>query len=430
MPRLFGSAKAYLSAPLEVEKAFFWIPFLLFGLVVTSRSVGSPAIDWMNIYRATDFADWGDLWQFLVELRTGISPIWAALEIVDSWFPDTSISVALYRSAMVGSYILAMLLFCRGRLLFFLTFITSVIFLWATVVIHKPNPQVVDIYLPFFILLSLYCLRAIRRYASRPRMQLWLCFMSGLLLSIAELTRPFVLLILPFFLFAVYHWLKEFGGRHFVVLIVPLLLLSGTWHTKLLVMHGQILSSNHGGYNLKRGWAGHVQSSPRLESEESHEIGIRGRWTNLNTEVHQRNSQRLGKATLAAMIRSPMASIQHGFHRLAHFLRPQTSLLGRHPDHFVLGPYAPAVWLTSGVLFLNFFAFLAYFIRRKPDWKLLGDPSHLLMFFAVFNLLVVALGEAGEEARLLVSVLPFLAALPGFSDRAERSGGSSMGDLP
>jgi hypothetical protein len=70
----------------------------------------------------------------------------------------------------------------------------------------------------------------------------------------AELSRPFVILILPVWLVGGYQVLRGLPWRYHAAFVVPIVIISGVWHINLLVEHGQITATNHSGYNLSRAW--------------------------------------------------------------------------------------------------------------------------------------------------------------------------------
>ena len=137
-------------------------------------------------------------------------------------------------------------------------------------------------------------------------------------------------------------------------------------------------------------------------------------WPNLNTEEEYVASQMLQRAVFAYMLANPREALQHGFRRVVRFARPQTSMDGGvAPPHPVLSVYtliAPAsfLFMMGNLLALGVYAMKA----RARCYLLLGSPENLLLLIAFFSLLVLSLGEAHEEARLVLSILPFLAAYP------------------
>jgi hypothetical protein len=71
------------------------------------------------------------------------------------------------------------------------------------------------------------------------------------------------------------------------------------------------------------------------------------------------------------------------------------------------------VWLTVGILLgaVLFWGREAFGRGNGIDWPASGGDI-IVTGFTLYCLLVLAIGEAGEEARLLISVLPMLAVCP------------------
>ena len=262
-------------------------------------------------------------------------------------------------------------------------------------------------------------------------------------MSVAELSRPYILMMLPLLILCTYQALKHLPRKYFVCFVLPILLLSGGWHAKLLILHnGQIIWSNHGGYNLQAGWMPVVKEYPPLLNEDdmndegnipgfagtapwptpsmtkgNPRLLADGRWANLNTVNHSRNSRVLAKHTIKHIIRHPMQSTAHMLRRTAVVLKPRTKMWEGEPEwkydpkHPILHVYRPSVWICSAFLILNA-VFLGIYILRTRNLRVLALPESPLLIVTCLSILFIAAGHPGEESRYIVSILPFFAALP------------------
>jgi len=391
------------------------LALLVIGAVLVRNSVAVPATTWMHMYTPGDFPTTRDLVTFLRELRVPIPPAISALEIISVQRTGSTdlVTTHLYRASLVGTYLLALWFSYPSIPRLVASFLASVIFLWATALIHPFNPQICDILLSFFIFLFLTLLRAVHAVPSgRSGTQLVLGFGAGFFLSMAELDRPFVFLLLPFILTGAYLSLRRCPRRVFVALLIPLGLLSGLWHVHLFTAHHQVLSTNYAGFNLYRAWP-QAPLGPTVRETHSHPSDDH-RWPNVNTEEQYATSQFLLRAVLAYVLANPRDALRHGMRRVLRFAKARTSMYGgTAPPRPVLSVYALAAPASFLFMFGNLLALGWYAIRariRAP--LLLASPQNLLLLITFFSLLALSLGEAKEEARLILSLLPFLAAYP------------------
>jgi hypothetical protein len=290
------------------------------------------------------------------------------------------------------------------------SFCASTVFLWATTLIHSLNPQSYDILFPLFVLAFLMLLRAAAAATAGDATRF--AAGSGFFLSMAELTRPFAFVLLPLLLAGAGIALRARPRRALVGLFTPIVLLSGVWHLHLLVAHDQVLATNYAGFNLRRAWP-MAPLPPTMWETHSHPADEQ-RWPDLNTEAEHVASLQLQRAVAAYVLANPGAALRHAGRKLARFARPQLSMYESKPaSHPVLSLYrliAPAsfLFMVANVALLAAYALIA----RRGMWLLLASTDNLLLLITGFTVLVLSLGEAKEEARLVLSVLPFLAAYP------------------
>jgi hypothetical protein len=132
-----------------------------------------------------------------------------------------------------------------------------------------------------------------------------------------------------------------------------------------------------------------------------------GRWPNLNTAEHDENSQMLQRAIIGYALSHPIESIAHAARRVLTLMGGPTSIYDHKPSHRELALYRPLV-AALALLLLAGYAVAA----GRRALRLLGEPDNILVVTAFLSLLILAVGDAQEEARFLISVLPFLAAVP------------------
>ncbi len=372
-----------------------------------------PSVNWCYAYRPSDFDSWAITVAFVQNLRIPI-PLPLALSEIASYNlfgSDILITRFAYRAALVFSFVLAIYLASPLRWKTAASFLLSFVFLWSTVLIHPGNPQLYDIFFPLFFLAYIVLLLRIVREPPSPafcKKTAMLCLAAGFALSMTEFMRPFVIFLLPLLVLGAWQSLRDRPLIYFLCLLMPVVLLSGTWHVHLFCRHGQITINNHSGYNLIRAWP--MVERPELTPESVDPAPRMQRWASANAPEHFENSQRLQRAVLCYIAENPVASFRHGLMLLGRFFAPQTDLCEKHPESALFLLYAPMVWATALWLAVNAFL-LGLPIVRHPLLTL-GRPENMLLLTTILSILIMALGEDGEQARFLISVLPLLAALP------------------
>lgn len=403
---------------LLIAVAALWV----LGSVLVSGSEGLAATSWMIIFRPSDFVTLEDLTRYLRELRTGIPPVLSALEILSHQLTGTTapVTVWLYRLALLGGYTAAIVLAARGPLWMWASFGLSLVFLWGTVLIHPGNAQVYDVLFPFFVLLFVLLLRTGAGARGEERLLLAASAGAGFFLSMAELTRPFVVLVLPVVL--VFAWAALGERRRRIAFLMPLLLLSGGWHLHLALAHGQLSWSNQSGFNLHRTWRPVFPDEPELVDEPDAPL-VEGRWKNLNTAAHTENDRRHRDLVLRQMLRHPLRSARYYGHRCLSLLSAPTDIYNDHPRHPVLPLYRVAA-AAAGLWFLIQGMRLAWALlwRRGRRRELLAAPQHALLVIGLATFFFSSLGGIKEEARFTIQLLPLYAALPVCSRYAVRQG--------
>ncbi len=387
--------------------------FCLAGAVLVRSSCGVDSLLWCNIYAVQDFDTFGKTADFVKNLRVPI-PIVLSLAEIGSFnlFGDTYlVTRTCYRIALVLSFALAIYLASSSTRKMLASVVFSLVFLWATVEIHPGNAQTYDIFLPFFSLLFIVCLKVglERSEPAKPTKTMAFCFTAaGFFLSMAELMRPFMIFILPILLFGTYLALRNRPKRYFLYFLAPLILFSGTWHLNMYVRHGQVAWSQHGGFNLMRAWP--MAPKPMLVRESNNQPLQPYRWANKNTQEHYENSRRLQEAVVQYMLAHPYDSLGHLYDQIGALLFGKTQLFTHKPESPLFWVYRPFVWIASVWLFYH--ATMLLIGLCHGHGYLFAMPENLLIVMTVCCIFIFAFGESGEQARFLLSLLPFLAAFP------------------
>jgi len=384
---------------------------------------GYPAITWMAAFDLSEFASWKGFLLFIRELKTGIPPLQSICELVVFNLTGSFyfFSHILYRFGLVFVYLAALYWRPRSPGSFLVALVTGTVFLWATVLLHCLMPMTYDIFFPALGFMYLFLQPVPTGNGVPPRWVQARSFLSGVMLSLLELTRPFVLFMLPVLLLGSLSAIRPFGRKCLLLHLLPVLVLSGGWHLKLYLLHErQIIWSNHTGFNLFRAWKDIGIETPPLLDESGNPVSQSDPKL-LNTIIHSRHNELLKESIKEGLLRNPAVTLRHAFGRLAAFLKPGLTMYRISPkQHPVLWVYAPLVWLSAGWLFWRFLCFLVGLgpalmgIHRHQGlfWEILGNRENQLIVLAVFSTVILAMGESGEEVRLLISVLPWMAAYP------------------
>jgi len=385
------------------------LAFALFGLWVTSASRGNPAIGWMLMFAPGDFAAPGTLWPFLASLQTAISPWLAVLEVLSQRYLGTAspITVGLYRFCLVGAYLIAMALAWPSMLRLAVAAALSVVFLWATVLIHPATPIVYDVVLPF-LLLGYFALLRIGAAAAARGAYLALAG-AGIALALADLTRPFMILFVPLLLAAAWFTLRS--RLRFLALILPVLLIAGSWHAQQWLSHGQLAWSNHAGFNLIRAWR--MVPYPPLIAEPGSAPVAPERRANLNTPEHGENSRRLRRAVVDYVLANPMESARHMAERVAVFVGAGHQIDDRVVDHTILPVYDFVVRYADIAVLAGALAILAaMFAAPRRAGAMAGGIDNQAIALVALSIVLIAITESGEEARFQIGLLPLIAMAP------------------
>jgi hypothetical protein len=382
------------------KKLLLALHIILTAVIFWARK-GTPTISWMYIFSYEDIKTWSDFSTFVMGLRTGMCPYLAFTEIIWSWvFGD----LELYRrwiyfllaiTAFSIPVIVAMTIGFRTQIV---TSLLCLIFSIGVAQTHQCNPQIYDLLYPTLVFSVILLLQKSANFLN--------AFLAGLALGLLELTRPFVLLMLPLLLLVAY--LKLQPTKKFVVFLLPLILTSGLWHLKLFFFNnGQIVWTNSTGFNLATVWISGVSLS-----EFSEEPPLKPYlWQNLNTGLHQQNSQRLKRMVFSSWMQDPVRFLKISLIRIYEGGRDITSLYQCLPKHWSLPFYkivATTIYVVSFIA-IACWAIFSVYIKRI---NILLNPIFLILFVGCLTAVFNAIGQRYEEARLIVSCLPTFALLP------------------
>lgn len=407
---LAGPAKPKPPRPPYIAFAVALVAFAAIGAWLVKDARGNPATGWMLMFAPGDFVEPGSLRRFLAGLQVAISPWLAALEILSQrWFgsPD-AVTVWLYRVAMVGSYLGAIALAWPSLVRLALAFLLSLLFLRATVLIHPVSPIVYDVVFPF-LLVAYFGLLRLGAAARREGMAVGALVLGGAALALAELTRPFLIVfVLPLLLGA---WFTLRQPRRFAALAVPVVLVSGAWHAHQWINHGQLVWSNHGGFNMARAWR--MVPYPELIPEPGDAPVARERRRNLNTPEHGENNRRMRRAVFDYILAHPLDSARHAAERVAVFIGTGHRVEHHAPDDPLLLVYDPVVRYADIAALAALAAMLVALVRApRRAGDLIGHPNNQMAALIALSLVLIAVTESGEEGRFQLSLLPLMAAIP------------------
>lgn len=384
--------------------------WIMYAVQEVQPHEAAASTTWMHVFSYKDFTSPEKVRTYLLELRTGIPPVLSWLEIISynrggdiEW-----ITKGLYQAGIILMFVLPFFFIDKRWERFLIWLSLTLIFFPSLLLIHPGNPQLYDVLMP--VLLLGYVL--ISRWSFRNKGSVWitglLAFLAGFFLSMAELIRPFILLIVPLLIGYNFFQYRKTSLSRFAIFLIPVLLFSGIWHVKLLYNHGQLIWSNHGGTNLYRAWAP-VVDEPALKAnllpEEPPVNDYGWAWNNLNSETHARNSKIRQQAVISGILHHPGQAFMHLMKRIADFTRPQIDLYSHRPRAPVLTAYQ----IIVKILYILLAGIIIYHLYRIiRNWRQIFSEESIIIILAAFLTFIPVIGETDEEARFVISVLPLL----------------------
>ncbi|QQP91572.1 hypothetical protein IGS68_10340 [Skermanella sp. TT6] len=377
----------------------------------------TSAVTWMRTLDLETFRTAADVWGYLAGLRTGIPPVLSTLELL--WWVNfrdlTLFSDLLYPLTVASAFALAVLIQPERFRLRAAVLILGLFLAHRGVAVHAGNPANYD---PLFALLTLGYFLLVRAWL-RDRRPGRLAA-AGLCLSLLELTRPFMIFLLPLFLAVEVHRIARTApGRAgaLAAFLIPVAILSGGWHLHVWLAHDhQIAWTNVSGFNLQRAWEDFdpdIRSARRLEELPRVREGADELWADLNTSEVYRESEALKSLIVARILEDPVRAAGHVLDRLAVFASAPTRMYDRDPQGIGILAYRGVVTVLL-LTMAGYAAVGAAVLIRRGCWPWL-DQRWWLAASTLLVVILVSIGERGEEGRFIFSILPMLLAVGGFA---------------
>lgn len=404
----------------QAERLFLWLwrpvlklisVFSLFLLPVWGYR-GDPSVYWMHVIELESFNSPCDVWTYLFALRTGIPPLLSSLELL--WWVEfqdlTFFSNIIYPVTIALGFTLAVMIQPARPLPVLIVFFVGLLLAFQGVKVHTRNPAIYDplfgaLLLIYFALINarshLYCIS--------------LNFLSGLVLTMLELTRPFMVFLLPIFVLVEFHRISckvQHPFRAIIAFSLPLILISGAWHLHLHIAHdGQIAWTNISGYNLKRAWNDfhpEIRKEPNVD-ELPHRAN--GMWADLNRKEVYHSSQAVKKIIITKISAEPTRAAAYAYQRVADFINNPTRINEFNPKNFKFNIYRILIISLEYMVIINvFIGAVLLFCQKRWPWSEDNWWFGACIFLVI---LLVAIGEKGEEGRFLFSVAPAMLAVVG-----------------
>jgi hypothetical protein len=389
---------------------------VVFGLHILRFSTSLSTFEWCGEFRLEELDTLAKVKDFFANLRIPIPPALALLEIgVARLTGDNDLVIrGLYKLSIIGAYLLALVLaYPRvGRMV--ATALVAGVLIAGTVFVHPGNPQIYDTVYPFLIVSFLVLLARAVRGRPGTRTRLALLATAGLTLSLVGLTRPFAIVLVPAVVLLVLRDLRGAPRRELAAFALGALLLAVPWHVYLFARHGQTSMSNHTGFNLLRAWP--MVPLPPLIPED-HRPPNRP----YNNPQHNTNSLRVQRNVLGYIVHHPGTALVNVYERFDATMSAKTVIAAvrYRSDEPVLRVYQLLVRALFGAMLvlaaLRLWLWIRARRRRGGDHPLVARPvdpvGASLLILGVGSLSLLALGDAGEEARFVIALLPMLASL-------------------
>jgi hypothetical protein len=146
--------------------------------------------------------------------------------------------------------------------------------------------------------------------------------------------------------------MRNVPWRKRVLFFVPVVLLSGGWHSKQLLLHGHVHWSNHSGYNLFKVWGDFVEEP--IQNAFTELPAKYSGYPNINTDLHSEQDKKLSRALVSAVSKRPVAAVLRMAKRMKEFYKPRIDLYQVKPHPFTKFIYRPCVWISALSLWLGF----------------------------------------------------------------------------
>ncbi|TGL23359.1 hypothetical protein EHQ47_05640 [Leptospira bourretii] len=419
---LFGRSKSITNLMInfwqhktKIRILKFWIKFCYFAfffgaILLISNQKALPVISWMNVYGVEEYKDL-DFPSYLKFLKELMIPIPINLTILEylsvKVFGDTRIVTEwIYQASFVTLFSIPILFRRKNILKLIISFIFSATFFYASLRIHKGNPQSYDIIFPLLLCITILICKNLETQKEISHLKLLLL---GFLLSMLDMLRPFgILIALLICLFVVYILKqKKYKISSYVIPFLPLVFITLPFHYHLYTHHKQLTMTNHSGFNIQRAWP---QVMPKRNLVEVDAKPTReGRWPNINTAEHRDNSNYLLSCIIHHIKKHPQDSIKHIIKNIYNFITFKYTLLNYQPEGFIKYCFYTLRFLC----FIYLFSQLLKLIKNRSK-PLIINTEFLVLFLILFQLFIFSLTESGETIRFTIGLLPLLSIFPRF----------------
>lgn len=394
----------WIRSPQALVDGVWWA--LLIGSVTVLQTITGywGATGWSNTLDLTLLTQWSAVGNLLAHMRIAVPPLLLIIEYIIrdyplfqtlySWsLPSIALSVCLMLSISAG--VLAQ----RQRIA---RAIISIILLCTIVIIKGTlNFFIYDVLTGFFLVV--YC-QLLRRQQFTPTR----AFAMGLVLMSFDMMRPFTMIFVP--LLAVlggYHIYKTQGWQRVLYFCAPLIVLV-IWHSNHILALGQWNWTNHAGFNICHAWS--CPPVPLLPEAPPLSSGL---WPNINTAIHQANSQQLLQAFMVNIQTHPEIIMPTLWRLLQNNLFITRTLEVRSPAIITL---VFTFIYISGILLHLYVAGNAIRTLRQQTWRQWIDwPGNIFFWYSVIILcmiVITTITESGENYRWIIGFTFVLGYLP------------------
>lgn len=368
-----------------------FIYFITSFLIVQKLYISIPTIKWVNRFSLEIFTDFSSIVQFYKYLKTGISPIISFFELSEYILFGHMYWMKYYFSYLIIplNFYLISCMTSNNYYGLILKLSISLILVYGTAMI---GGMLYDWYWPFFTIMSIFLFT---RKTTNSKLNYLFAFLSGLFLSFSELSRPFMIFIIPFlFIYFYLLTIRNHNNRNrLVVIFTVFLVLSGLWRFKMYIYTGaQFIWSDYGDCNIAESWP-----SP---------IGQKISYEYINTPLSKSVCSEPKQKVINHIINHPVESLGIIFGKMYSFIRVNTYWHGMDKNLVPHKLYKYIIRLLFSVFILQGFLILYTIIKDRGNIK---KPVNFIYLSVFIIFLFLSIPNNGfEMARFISSISPFL----------------------
>jgi hypothetical protein len=394
----------WIKSPDTQIDAVWWV-LLVAMSVVLQQIVGYWVVNgWQNTIHITAIADWSAMWDLLANLRIAMPPILLVIEYAIRNYPMLQVIYG-WCIPIVVITVSMILLVSNGATKWYNRFIrialTLTVLTVFVIIKGTQNFFIYDILTGFCLIV--FC-QLLRQQTYTPVRLL----VMGFVLVAFDMMRPFTMVFTPLFAaLAIYDIYKKHGWQRLIYFCVPLTIIV-VWHFNHIFVLGQLNWSNHAGFNICNAW--HCPRIPLITEDEQLAYNL---WPNINTTIHQENSQRLLHWFFTYVQANP-GIILPSLLRLL-----QNNLFITRTSLELINPVVAAIFtviyfggfLLQGVVFVHGIVQL----RVQSFWVWIRDPQNVFFWYSAVLLcmfVITFLTESGENYRWMLGFVLMLGYLP------------------